>query len=181
MNAENFSWKELLESYQFLCFQSPSGILVWLPAQAGCSRAGCWGCIQLGLEYLHRWRHHSLSEWPVPVLGHLCWKAAFGWCLCPLLLVLPVGSVQVHPPSGCVWFSWQILVARATQGTTLEFFLSCYKWSDTLFIKFCILCITFFFISSICLDFWIPRCNSQYSFLIQIFFKRPLEIPYFEI
>lgn len=60
-------------------------------------------------------------------------------------------------------------------------FLSCYKWSDTLFIKFCILCITFFFISSICLDFWTPRCNSQYSFLIQIFFKRPLETPYFEI
>lgn len=124
---------------------------------------GCSGHIQWGLEYLHGWDSRaSLSD-------HVqCWTAVFGWCLCPLLLVLSVSSVQVHPPSRTERF-WYIRHHVGMFGV----FLSCYKWSDTLFIKSCIssgfFCLLF--IRNICLDFWTFRCNSEYSFLNQAFFK----------
>lgn len=53
VNIHNFFAPEIIQS-------NPS-------AQAGSAEAGCTDCTHLGSEYLHRWRHHSLSRQSVPI------------------------------------------------------------------------------------------------------------------
>lgn len=89
-NAGGNFWSPASSSY----LQSPFGVLVWLSAQVGSTRAGCSGLC----EHVHRWRHHNLSEQPVPVSDHLHWEAVLNQnvlCVClsyPLGYTLPSGE-----------------------------------------------------------------------------------------
>lgn len=75
-NLKDQQWYEADEWYRTVEWFPLDGTT---PAQSPAHKSqGCsWLCVQLGLENLYRWRWHSLSEQPVPLLDcphskHFC-------------------------------------------------------------------------------------------------------------